>query len=105
MKGLLLLSSMSKSTNTIEFLNVIRQRYHVSNHDETAYLISELLSARHDNSKRVHDFILKIVGIQSNLNNHDIPINNNYIIYYTLNFLLAKYSHLRVYNAVKELKY
>lgn len=64
--------------------------------------MSELLSFRYNNSKKVREFILKIMGIQSKLENHNILLNDNYIIYYILNLLLIEFSQIKiVYNTIK----
>lgn len=64
--------------------------------------MSELLSVRYDNSKGVREFILKIVGVQSKLKNHNIPFNDNYIVYYTHNSLLVKFTQIKIiYNTIR----
>ncbi|KAJ0081229.1 hypothetical protein Patl1_10844 [Pistacia atlantica] len=90
-----LMSGLPETTNARVFLTVISLRFQVSNNAEAGNLMSALTKARYDSSKGVREFILRIVDIQSKLRNHDIPINNNFVVNHTLNSLPMNFSYIK----------
>ncbi|KAJ0018622.1 hypothetical protein Pint_11016 [Pistacia integerrima] len=90
-----LMSGLPETTNDRVFLIAISQRFQVSNNAEAGNLMSALTEAIYDSSKRVREFILSIVDIQLKLKNHEIPINDNFIVSHTLNSLPTNFSQIK----------
>lgn len=84
-----------ETTNAKEFLTAVGKRFQVSNNAEAAQLMIELTGAKYDSSKGVREYILRIVDIQSKLKSHEIPINDAFVVYHTLNSLPTDFSQIK----------
>ncbi|KAJ0053392.1 hypothetical protein Pint_02823 [Pistacia integerrima] len=89
------MSGLPETTNARVFLTAISQRFYVSNNVEAGNLMSALIEAKYDSSKGVREFSLRIVDIQSMLRNHEIPINDNFVVNHTLNSLPIDFSQIK----------
>ena len=70
-----LLSGMSKKATTKEFLDALRERYHVFDNTESGCTMKQLTNIRYDIVGDVSEFIMKMVHIQTKLKSHQIDLN------------------------------
>ncbi|KAK3418771.1 hypothetical protein EUGRSUZ_H03341 [Eucalyptus grandis] len=86
-----LISDLSEDMNVRQFLEVVGERYTISNKVEAGNLLSELTNMRYD------------VAMGSKLKAHNIVFSKAYIVHHALNVLPAEFSQIKnVYSAQNE---
>ncbi|XP_062080976.1 uncharacterized protein LOC133785776 [Humulus lupulus] len=91
-----LLSGLPKTTNAKEFLTNVGKLYETGENAKIGSLMDENQTIKYDETKRVRDFILKIVNVQSKLKDRKIPLPGSYIIHHALNALPTSFSLIKI---------
>ena len=90
-----LLGGIPENNNAKEFLVVVENRYQTSDNAETGHFMDELMNMRYDDMEGVHEYILKMVHLQTRLKALDIPIPNKFIIHQALDTLPFSFNQIK----------
>ena len=95
------LEGIPESNNVKEFLVVVGNRYHIFDNAKVGNFMDELMNMRYNDITGVHDYILKMVHLQTKLKGHDIPIHDKFIVHQTLNSLPPSFIQIKTaYNTL-----
>ena len=78
-------------------------RYQTSDNVEAGHFMDELMNMRNDDMNAVHEYILKMVHLQTKLKALDIPILDKFIVHQALNTLPSSFSQIKTaYNTLNQ---
>ncbi|RVW64728.1 Retrovirus-related Pol polyprotein from transposon TNT 1-94 [Vitis vinifera] len=98
-----LLGGIPESNNAKEFLVAVANKYQTSDNVEAGHFMDELMNMRYDDMKGVHEYILKMVHLQTRLKALDIPILDKFIVHQALNTLPSSFSQIKTtYNTLNQ---